>query len=108
MEIPQMEDYVNQADYIKLDPQSDEFRRATRRARVLRPHVRALSVVDRVYEVRSGRGEHSYRCRLAYACGQALALCECRAGQDGQLCYHAVSALSLAVGIKAARKAVQA
>ena len=79
---------------------------AARRARVLRPHVRALSVSGRAYEVRSGRGSHSYRVRLAYAGGNALGLCECAASASGKLCYHLPVALGFAAGIKAAGKGV--
>jgi hypothetical protein len=102
-----MTDYNQDQMFIKLDPQSDAFKRAQRRAHVLRPHVRALDIDRKVYEVRSGRGDHSYRCRLAYAGGNVLGLCECAAGADGKLCYHLPVALGFAAGIKAARKAVQ-
>jgi hypothetical protein len=101
-------DYNQDQMFIKLDPQSDAFKRAQRRACVLHPHIKAVSLERRDFEVKSGRGDHSYRVRLAYAGGNVLGLCECAAGADGKVCYHAVSALGFAAGIKAARKAAQA
>jgi hypothetical protein len=102
-----MTDYSQDQMFIKLDPQSDAFKRAQRRARVLRPHVRAVSVSGRDYEVRSGRGDHSYRVRLAYSGGNVLGLCECASGADGKVCYHLPVALGFASGIKRMRKGVE-
>jgi hypothetical protein len=89
--------------FIEINRQNT--RKAVQRARERRPHVRCLSVQDRIYSVSasSGNGER-YICRLAAAGGKLLGACECLGSERGRICYHLAACAGFASGIKKARR----
>ena len=77
----------------------ERTRAAIDRCRIAHPKVRALDLATNLFEVSGRRGNH-YQVRLDFRNGLKLALCNCAAGKDGMLCYHAVAAMGVEHGIR--------
>jgi uncharacterized Zn finger protein len=95
-----MEDYANQADYIKLTPAV--LARAILRAKEVRPFVKR--VAERVYAVTGSRG-NTYRVELRQANGHRLGKCDCA---STRACFHIAAACALNIAVQSARKGAQA
>jgi uncharacterized Zn finger protein len=78
-------------------------RKAIERARRIRPRVSIISVSERRYLVSGSKGD-AYSVQLAAGNGRLLGACDCRAGLEGQICYHVAAVCGVASGIRQARR----
>ena len=81
---------------IKLE-RGDKMNRAIARAKAVHPRVKWLG--NRTYLVTSSDGRSVYTVRFVVANGHKLAECNCKAGQQEQLCYHVAAAASVNIAI---------
>lgn len=82
---------------VELD--RDRMERAISRCRQVRPLVAAMNVEARQYLVESSDRMTMYTVRLVCDGGRKYADCPCKAGRSGMMCYHAVAAATLHVGL---------
>ncbi len=74
----------------------EQLEKAIAKAKKLRPHVE----FDRFgrYRVFGSKGYYTVICRKSDN-GYKLVECTCKAAEQGLVCYHAASALSLHIGL---------
>lgn len=79
----------------------DRMQNAINRAKVIRPKVRMIG--ERTYAVTGSTGSN-YTVRFAVVNGMKLAECNCRAGSEGQVCFHVAAAAGANIIIQGMRK----
>jgi hypothetical protein len=79
------------------------MKRAIARARKLKPFVRVRGF--RWYEVKSSKGDSIYTIHFYKRGSQKLGECNCKAGEQGYICYHLAGAAAVHIGIAAIRAA---
>ncbi len=74
----------------------DQLTNAITKAKKIRPRVE----FDRFgrYRVSGSKGYYTVNCRKD-ECGYKTVACTCKGAEKGLVCYHAVSALSLHIGL---------
>jgi uncharacterized Zn finger protein len=88
-----------------IELSKDKVANAVKRCRQVRPLVAAVSVEGREYLVESSDKMNMYPVRLSVEGGRKFADCRCKAGRSGLVCYHAVAAATLHVGLMRQRQA---
>lgn len=89
-----------------IELNKDKMANAVKRCRQLRPLVAALSVERREYLVESTDRMTMHAVRLSVEGGKRFADCPCKAGRSGLMCYHAVAAVTLHLGLSRQRAAL--
>ncbi len=76
---------------IKLTQENTQ--KAIERCKQLKPKVRFIK--DRLYVVYSARNSNVYHVRFDVQNGERYGICECKASENGRVCYHVVSAAAV-------------
>jgi hypothetical protein len=79
----------------------DQFARAIKRAKELKPFVRVRGF--RWYEVKSSNGETIYTIHFYKHGRDKFGECNCPAGERGLICYHLAGAAAIHIGIAVMR-----
>jgi hypothetical protein len=79
----------------------EQMARAIDRARKLKPFVRVRGF--RWYEVRSSKGDEVYTIHFYKQGKQRFGECNCKAGEQGYICYHLAGAAAIHIGLAAMR-----
>ena len=79
----------------------EKMQKAISRAKVIHPKVRMIG--ERTYAVTGSTGSN-YTVRFAVVDGMKLAECNCKAGSEGQVCFHLAAAASANIIIQALRR----
>jgi hypothetical protein len=79
----------------------EQMARAIQRARKLKPFVRVRGF--RWYEIKSSKGDSIYTIHFYKRGRQKLGECNCKAGEQGYICYHLAGAAAVHLGIAAMR-----
>jgi hypothetical protein len=77
---------------VSINFESEQFKRATIRARARKMTVRVTEF--RKYRVESDSGK-TYHVSFNVIAGKKVGFCDCKAGQSKMLCVHLVSALPI-------------
>ncbi len=76
----------------------NQLEKAIAKAKKIRPLVRFIAFG--IYSVRSSDGKSFYTVKCEkLASGEKRVSCDCRGGERNLICFHAVSALSLHIGV---------
>jgi hypothetical protein len=87
---------------VKINFESDQFKRATIRARARKMTVRVTEF--RKYRVESDSGK-TYHVSFTKIGRDKVAYCDCQAGQHSMLCVHVINALPLHIHVAKTRTA---
>ena len=82
-----------------------QLENAIAKALKIRPRVQFLNFGR--YQVSGSKGYYTVVCRKDES-GQKVVVCGCKGAEKGLVCYHAVSALSLHIGIARERQTATA
>jgi len=89
-----------------IELQRNKIANAVKRCKQVKPLVAAVSVERREYLVESSDRMTMYTVRLIADGKRKFAECECKAGRSEMMCYHAVAAITLHVGLTRQRLAM--
>jgi hypothetical protein len=83
----------------------ENTQKAIERCKQLRPRVRFIK--DRCYVVYSANNSNVYHVRFAVDRGERFGQCECKAGENGFVCYHIAGAAACNIARKKMEKGLR-